>query len=355
MQIKDMETKKIICEALRKDGFSDEVINEYQDVIAFFESSEGKAVKRGLFSNMLISIQQMIVFSAICLGPVLWLLIDIHRGLLSKIQVEVPFALIGTALLTSQWIFYIQNQKKHKEEQKEKNRNSRWVFPLFIISVLLALALFLFVTQIQIHMLAPEGWLFYQMSPVAEVIMMICTVLFIVYILYSVVHFLKLRKGTEIDDESTPLGFGLFWKYKAFVIVVLLAGIIISICDVTFVTKDRIKDFSIFNLSGTEYSYEDVESIKANFGTKTFAILEHKKKGQFSYTVNIGDKEYIFSVPTVNEEIDRYAEHSYLELEEFDEALMQLGVRKMSDDAGSQFCDLDSEYVERFLKIINNK
>lgn len=133
------------------------------------------------------------------------------------------------------------------------------------------------------------------------------------------------------------------------------AGIIFSVCDVTYVTEDKIKDFSIFNLFGTEYSYEDVESIEANFGTKTFTILEHKKKGQFSYTVHIEDKEYIFSVSSINEEIGRYVEHSYLELEEFDEALMKLGVRKISNDAGSEFCDLDSEYVERFLKIINNK
>lgn len=97
------------------------------------------------------------------------------------------------------------------------------------------------------------------------------------------------------------------------------------------------------------------EEVKAGFGQKTFTILEHNSKGNFSYQIKLDGKKMIFQTPSPNEEIKRYEEDTYLELEEFDQALMSLGIPKKSSTKGVEHCDLDRVYVERFLRIIKNK
>ena len=93
-----------------------------------------------------------------------------------------------------------------------------------------------------------------------------------------------------------------------------------------------------------QYNYSDVSKVGAEFN----------KKGDFKYTINIGEKQLTFTVTTPNSEIERY-EDSYLELEEFDAKLMDLNITKESDETNSEKCDLDQVYVDRFLRIIRNK
>ena len=45
-------------------------------------------------------------------------------------------------------------------------------------------------------------------------------------------------------------------------------------------------------------------------------------------------------------------EDSYLELEEFDQKLVSLGIPKEGDPAGAGLCEFDQYYVDRFLRII---
>ena len=60
----------------------------------------------------------------------------------------------------------------------------------------------------------------------------------------------------------------------------------------------------------------------------------------------------MFHTPSVNDEIRRYVDDTYLELEDFDQNLVQLGVSKSSSSEGYENCDLDKKYVDRFLRII---
>ena len=98
-----------------------------------------------------------------------------------------------------------------------------------------------------------------------------------------------------------------------------------------------------------------MESIKTGFGSRNISIAEYKKKGNFFYQIVVGSKTVTFHVPGVNEEIERYEEDTYLELEEFDQALTRLHIPKEADKTGWENCDLDKEYVDRFLRIIELK
>lgn len=95
-----------------------------------------------------------------------------------------------------------------------------------------------------------------------------------------------------------------------------------------------------------------MKSIKTGFGNKNMSIAEYKKKGSFFYQVEINGKTITFHAPSTNEQIKRYEEHTYLELEEFDQALVELGIPKKADKKGWENCDFDKEYVDRFLRII---
>ena len=80
---------------------------------------------------------------------------------------------------------------------------------------------------------------------------------------------------------------------------------------------------------------------------------ETKRQGTFSYCIDLDGEEKVFMQPTANQKL--VSDDTYIELEEFDQRLMELGISKESSAEGSQYNDLDPHYVERLLRIIENK
>lgn len=95
-----------------------------------------------------------------------------------------------------------------------------------------------------------------------------------------------------------------------------------------------------------------MSGIYTAFGQKRFTFLEYEKKGNFYYQIELDGKKKVFYTPSVNEDIEKYADETYLELEDFDRKLVSLGIPKQSSEKGWEACDLDQEYVERFRRII---
>jgi hypothetical protein len=139
-------------------------------------------------------------------------------------------------------------------------------------------------------------------------------------------------------------------KIKA---IIILLGLCVVYCfsfSLTYVTDDSIVVVSPFDPRGESYTYYDVEKVEAGFSDKFFAIYDYEQQGSFYYKITLDGKERIFHLPSVNEDIERY-EDTYLELEEFDRALVKCGVEKTSSSKGYEKCDFDKEYVDRFLRI----
>ncbi|MCI9168594.1 MAG: hypothetical protein HFH01_10510 [Dorea sp.] len=80
--------------------------------------------------------------------------------------------------------------------------------------------------------------------------------------------------------------------------------------------------------------------------------MEYQKRGNFYYQVSLDGKKIVFSTSDINENIARYDDETYLELEDFDRRLTALGIPKQADEKVFEDCDLDVEYVERFRRII---
>ncbi|HFU4217256.1 TPA: MerR family transcriptional regulator [Streptococcus suis] len=154
----------------------------------------------------------------------------------------------------------------------------------------------------------------------------------------------QLRKLARLVKLPWKYGLGLAGSG------VLLTTLLISVS--TAVTKDQIFDINLLTPS-KEYLYSDVKSVWTGFGAKVFTLDEAEKQGQFSYRIQLDGKEIVFMQPTSNQ--DLVTDDTYIELEELDQRLMSLGIPKESSAEGSQYNDLDAHFIERFLRIVENK
>lgn len=188
--------------------------------------------------------------------------------------------------------------------------------------------------------LAPDGWLFYEFQFPAFLI--------------GILTFSELFYFTELIKKifnKEQLNIKLCVIY----LLILIAGSYMCIANTVFVTNNSIISYSPLNLNGKVYSYSDVTKVETKFGDKIFALNDYNKKGYFQYAIYLDDKKIVFSIPTVNPNIEKYDEDTYLELEEFDIKLMNLNIKKISSNDNSEYCDLDQQYCDRFLRIINKK
>lgn len=348
------EDKQNLCLSLAKDYENGpKVVEEYNDTIELVKSDEMVELMEQLEDyaapNLISSIIQTLIFMA----PVLWLFYNIKAARVDLLMVNGIAAVAGTALTTWNWIHYVNHYQKHRARVKRKNRKMIWMVPVMIASLILGLAALIAVMVLIPELMIPNDYLFVEQGPVTGIVLI--WLVMIPVILLCVLAIVKIRKKTteEMEDTNDIL---FIWnhlgKWRPAAIVAWLVALYCCITNFNVVTEDKIICYSPWNPMGIEYEYSDVKSIKTGFGDKNFSIAEYKKKGNFFYQVEINGKTITFHTPSINEKIKRYEEHSYLELEEFDQALVELGIPKEADKTGWENCDFDKEYVDRFLRII---
>ncbi|KAB1438462.1 hypothetical protein [Candidatus Galacturonibacter soehngenii] len=246
----------------------------------------------------------------------------------------------------------VEKRKHQKYRVKKKNYLKLHMIPVLIATIIAVLAVFVGLTTLQQRLLAPKQWLFCEMDPIMALPFIFSIVLPFMWLFMWIA--LKIRRISETSKVDFQIGYSFVMKYKKWTALVWVICLYCSFTSVNFVTENTIIHYSPICPFGITYSYEDVDKVKAEFGSKRFTALEHQKLGNFSYSIYVDNKKLVFAVPNINQEIKRYKD-SYLELEDFDTSLMRLGVIKESDDTYQDACDLDKQYVERFLRIINHK
>ena len=222
-----------------------------------------------------------------------------------------------------------------------------------IILIVAILLMAVGVSHLITLLLAPEGWLFYQMTPAAEIGMILLLAAVAIAALSLILRRLPVTRAQSLK-VYTEL-WDRMGHFRPLLISVYIILLYCCLCSVTFVDVESIKVCSPLCPLGKSYAYEQVEQIEAGFGKSRFTFLEYKRRGQFYYKLRLDGKTVIFTVPSVNDQMERYAYDSYLELEDFDKALTALGVPKISSADGSEYCNLDTIYVDRFLRIIENR
>ncbi|MFI3069156.1 MerR family transcriptional regulator [Streptococcus suis] len=325
----------LLDQVVRDLGKKDDWLEEAQESIAFVESDEFQDFKQDLEDALLPSIWMTLLQTLMLSGPILWLFTRIQQGRQENLFLLAVVSLLATAWITLIWRDYLVTWWKHRDKIRQKNRSQAWWIPIGLISLVGGITYFVLVGWLTERFFLLSDWLFYEYSTGLGEVAIFFIMAFLIFLLGKLARLVKL---------SWKYGLGLAGG------CILLTALLIS--TTTAVTKDQIIDINLLAPS-KEYLYSDVKSVWTGFGAKLFTLDEAERQGQFSYRIQLDGKEIVFMQPTSNQDLVPY--DTYIELEEFDQRLMNLGIPKESSTEGSQYNDLDSHYLERFLRIVENK
>ncbi|HEM4424626.1 TPA: MerR family transcriptional regulator [Streptococcus suis] len=325
----------LLDQVVRDLGKKDDWLEEAQESIAFVESGEFQDFKQDLEDALLPSIWMTILQTLSLSGPILWLFIRIQEGRQENLFLLAVVSLLATAWITLLWRDYLVTWWKYRDKVRQKNRSQAWWIPIGLISLVGGIAYFVLVGWLTERFFLPSDWLFYEYSTGLGKIAIFFIMAFLAFLLGKLARLVKL---------SWKYGLGLAGG------CILLTALLIS--TTTAVTKDRIIDINLLAPSKS-YLYSDVKSIWTGFGTKLVTVNRAERQGEFSYQIQLDGKKIVFMQPAVNQNL--VSDDTYIELEEFDRQLMNLKISKESSTEGSQYNELDPHYLERFLRIVENK
>ena len=350
------EEKRKLCLLLAKDyENNDAIVEEYSNTIEFLESDEMSEFKEQVEDFATPNLVSTIARTLIFMAPAFWLFYNIKAARTGILMINGIFAIIGTSLTTWSWIHYVSWHRKNRVRVNRKTRKMAWLIPVLFATFLLTIATVVAVMVISSKWILPNNYLFFEHGSITEKILIL--ILMIPAFLVCILAVTNIRKKPA-DDMEDVNDLLFLWnhlgKWRAAAIVTWLFALYCCAFSFTAVTKDKIICYTPWQPMGVEYEYTDVDFIKTGFGNKNFSFAEYKRKGNFYYQIEINGHTVTFNQPGANGKIERYEEHTYLELEEFDQALIDLGIPKEGDKTGWENCDFDKEYVDRFMRIIEN-
>lgn len=325
----------LLDQVVRGLGKKEDWLQEAQESIAFVESGEFQDFKQDLEDALLPSIWMTLLQTLMASGPILWLFTRIQEGRQENLFLLAVVSLLATAWITLLWRDYLVTWWKHRDKIRQKNRSQAWWIPIGLISLVGGIVYFVLVGWLTERFFLPNDWLFYEYSTGLGKVAIFFIMAFIIFLLGKLARLVKL---------SWKYGLGLAGG------CILLTALLIS--TTTAVTKDQIIDINLLAPS-KEYLYSDVKSVWTGFGTKLVTVNRSERQGEFSYQIQLDGKKIVFMQPTVNQNL--VPDDTYIELEEFDRRLMNLGIPKESSAEGSQYNELEAHFLERFLRIVEKK
>ena len=353
--------KQELCLCLVKDYMKSEeelnvIVSEYNQYAETIESDEMTEITENLKDLGTPSFSVMLLYTLMFSGPIMALFIQICDGKFENLALVAGIAIISAMLITGGWIFYFVQRSKNKNRVKKKNRATIWIIPVLILALILGIASIIGIDSlIQEHLIAKD-FLFYSYSAFSMKGMIVMVMTTIIVGGCLIIGKISSESRKQMELFNVFVVWGKLGKCKP---VFLIAWIVLYYCFVTsftVVTEDAIICHSPIHPMGVSYSYSDVEKITAGVGQKDFTFFQQERKGQFYYKIELDEKEIVFlNIETTNSDIERYNEHTYLCLEEFDQKLVELGIPKESDSTGYETIEMDEEYMERFYRILENK
>ncbi len=351
-ETEDISSKRDLLNGLSKDLSKDKLdFEDYADTIEFLEGEEISEFRKVINELSVPSLTQTIISTLAFCGPIGWLFINIATGMNKSLTLNAILALVSTVVVTLIWINFFKTRKQFKTKVKRKNKehSSYWVFVIIAFGVVFASVIY--GTEIVYELLAPDEWLFFETHQIPF------TIYIFAIICISGLGFLMTKQVIDNFKEIKNYKPNIKRCINGSILLVFLWCVSSYLClmNTVFVTEDSIIVHSPFNIKGTTYSYYDVEKVETGFGDGGITLFDYQKKGTFYYKVKIDGKTLLFTGGQTSEEIQRYTDDTYLELEEFDQKIMDCGAEKESSDENYEACFMDQEYIDRFLRIINNK
>lgn len=321
--------------------------------MTFKETENSDEITENLKEINTPNLSLTIIRSLIFLGPILWLFINIYEKKYDVLVLNFICAIIGATCLAINWTYYIVQYRRNGNRVKKQNKLNVLLIPMLVLTIVLIFAMVIGIDMVIVKIFALEGWLFYELHAFAGgALIWLIAIPAILLIVWLIVK-LGLRTTEQVEDMNDLFCiWNCLGKWRIIAIVVWLVGMYCCMTSVTFVTEKNIVCYSPIHPAGVEYIYSDVDEVVTGFGDKALTLKEYKKKGNFFYQIQLDGKKVVFHTPSVNDEIRRYVDDTYLELEDLDQNLVQLGISKSGSSEGYEKCDLDKQYVDRFLRII---
>ena len=352
-ETEDISSKRDLLNGISKDlSKGNFELKDYADAVDFLESEEMTELRELVDEVSIPSFTTTIIQTLVFCGPVGCLFLNITTGMNKSLILNAVLALASTVAITLIWINFFKKRKQFKTKVKRKNKEHS---PMWIGAIIAFIAVFASLIGGSVlicdKILAPDQWLFYETHQIPM------TIYIFVIIGIALWGFLLVKQVIDNFKEIKNYKHNIKTCFAWSVTLVVVWCITTYLClmNTVYVTEDSIIVYSPFNIKGTVYSYEDVEKVETGFGDGGIAVFDYQKKGSFYYKVKVDGKTLLFTGGQTSEDIKRYADDTYLELEEFDQKLMNAGAEKESSEENYDSCFMDQEYIDRFLRIINNK
>lgn len=323
------ENRLMVLEALSEDINKNENfnLNDHYDDMEFISSNEYDEFVQDLKNSFNSSLFTVIIQTLALSGPLLWFPLNLSDGKYDVLGWNMLAVVICTVLITLIWRSYLSQEDK-------EIKGTLLAFSAMILALILTIALYVGITALQQSLFVPIDFLMFDMkTPYVYLIFALEAELLL--ILFYLIYKKNLR--AKYDYIRKILSY-IKQYFLAFILVNLFILYTI-ITSVWVITPTTITNYSFYQPQGETHSIDDITMIKTGF------VQKGKDKGEFFYTITLGDKT--LDIVTSQE---RYSD-SYLALEEFDSIITDMGVTKQGSSLGYEECELAKKYCDRFKRI----
>lgn len=334
--VRKKSTIEVLLKDLNKNPNLD-LVQYYED----FEYIEGEEFNEMLYEIKELSefsLSSVLLYTLMLSGPLLWLFTNISRENYEFIGVNSFAAIICTVLLTLTW-------RKFLKQPNKKFKGTVSLLLGLIIIIVLSIAIFVGITKLQENIFVPKDYLMFIFKPPYSYLFLFFEIELIT--LFTATLYKRVK---NIEWKWANDLFNFIRKHIIATVIFNIFLLYVCITSITVVTKNQIVDYNFYNPKGTSYSYNDISKVRTGFKGKSLKIFQ-EHAGDFYYVVNFKDGKKINFY-----QANSPFEDTYLELEIFDDLIMDTGkAQKISSKDNHKLCSLDQRYIDRFLKIIENK
>lgn len=337
-------TKNICQDILKKEELLQQP-DHILETVDFIHTKEFHTFLKDVHLLSQPSLFTQLLFSLIFLGPILFLFINIADNNQDKLLLNALVALVAAGILAISWFAYAQHRKEHKEVKK----GTGLAILGLVGCVALGLGFVVGIGALQEFLFVNDEYLMFTSPRVFQVLPFFFMVEVIVF---AFAFIYRKKKNKDFQDFVFFQNFIL--RHKWIFLVINIVIFYLCLCNIAVVYPERIEVRRFYQPFAHSYSLQDIDHVETGFFDQHFNLLQ-EHKGDFYYTIHFTDGTSIaISQPTPAKK-QKYTDHTYLEIEEYDAYLMKHNIRKKSSEKNYNANVLGQEYRERFLNIVRNK